>query len=514
MSHNGKHGNGNGTAARMIDVADITVGAGRRNVIDVDSLAESIKDVGLLNPVTVNSRLRLIAGGRRLAAVRSLGWKRIPATVVELADLKAEMAEIDENLFRNDLTVLERGEHLKRRKQIYETLHPETRQGVAGANGKARKGAETPGKSKQTTRVSFAEDAAKKARVSERTIQREVQIAESLGPEVKALIQDTPLADNANELLRLSRVEPKKQAAAVKAIVDGDATTVSQAVRVVERGEKSRELKARAAKTPMPSSIAAPDWRVLTGDCVEHMGRMAHEALRFRLIFADPPYNQGINYGDGAKADRLPDAEYRAWCKLWMGRCADLLTDDGSLWVLISNEWADEFGVILKRELGLHRRAWIKWYESFGVNAANNFNRCSRHLFYMVRDPKRFVFHPEAVNRPSDRQLKYGDKRADPGGKIWDDVWGINPPIARLVDNAAERIPEFPTQLPLALMRPVIACASDVGDDVLDPFNGSASTGAAAVELGRRYTGIDKVAKFVRLSELRLRTVAAERKAS
>jgi hypothetical protein len=59
------------------------------------------------------------------------------------------------------------------------------------------------------------------------------------------------------------------------------------------------------------------------------------------------------------------------------------------------------------------------------ASAGRKFSRCHRHLFHMVRDPKRFVFNAEAVNRPSDRQIKYGDKRADPNGKVWDDVWGV-----------------------------------------------------------------------------------------
>ena len=61
----------------------------------------------------------LVAGARRLAACKSLGWSEIPATVVELNDIDLELAEIDENLIREDLTALERGEQLLRRKWIF-----------------------------------------------------------------------------------------------------------------------------------------------------------------------------------------------------------------------------------------------------------------------------------------------------------------------------------------------------------------------------------------------------------
>lgn len=244
--------------------------------------------------------------------------------------------------------------------------------------------------------------------------------------------------------------------------------------------------------------------RILEGDCLALLPTV--EAGSVRLVFADPPYNIGVDYGHGKKADRLPPAEYLDWCRRWIGEAARLLTPDGSMWVLINSEWADYFGMML-RESGLHRRAWIIWYESFGTNCRKTFNRTSRHLFYMVKDPKRFVFNPDAVSRPSDRQAIYGDKRADPGGKVWDDVWGINPPIPRVCGTFKERIPDFPTQLPLKLLRPIVGCASDPGDLVLDPFSGSGTTAHAAAEMGRHFIGIEKSPEFTRRSRSRVSTV-------
>jgi site-specific DNA-methyltransferase (adenine-specific) len=149
-------------------------------------------------------------------------------------------------------------------------------------------------------------------------------------------------------------------------------------------------------------------------------------------------------------------------------------------------------------------RAWITWYETFGINQANNFNRCSRRLLYCTKG-EGLVFNHDAFTRPSDRQVKYGDRRADPGGKLWDDVWGVNPKIPRVVGTAAERIPDFPTQLPLDLLRPIVLGCSDPGDSVLDPFNGSGTTGVAAVIAGRRYVGIEKSARFAAMAEMRLK---------
>src|SRR5262249_52874818 len=269
--------------------------------------------------------------------------------------------------------------------------------------------------------------------------------------------------------------------------------TLARATQAVKREEKAAALKARAEA----NGHAEPDgdaWRVAEGHCLDWL----HPATggRPRLIFADPPYNVGVNYGDGEAADRLPDAEYLDGVRGWMKAAANVLAGDGSLWVLISDEYVVPYRLLLA-EAGLHLRQSLIWYETFGVNCADKFNRCHRHLLWAVKDKRKFVFNREAVTRPSDRQTKYKDKRAAEGGKNWDSVWGVpwddegHGAIPRLTDTCGERLPDFPTQLPLALLNPIVGVASDPGDLVLDPFSGSATTGEAALRLGRRFVGVE-----------------------
>lgn len=262
----------------------------------------------------------------------------------------------------------------------------------------------------------------------------------------------------------------------------------------MRKREKKQELKSKAAKA---KKAGKPTWEIRNADCITELPKIATASIR--LIFADPPYNIGIDYGNGKKADALQPDDYLNWCWEWIRLSVSTLAGNGSMWVMINDEYADEIGVML-RNAGLHRRAWIKWYETFGVNCSNNFNRCSRHIFYCVVDPKRFIFNADAVSRPSDRQTKYNDKRASPGGKIWDDVWEI----PRLTGTCSERIPDVPTQVPLEITRAIVGCASDPGDLVLDPFCGSGSTGAAAVELGRQFIGIEQEDRFCEVARLRL----------
>jgi hypothetical protein len=97
------------------------------NAEKVAELAESIAQVGLLQPIGVRPDGTLVYGYHRLEACKQLGWTEIPAVVVDGDDLHAELAEISENLIRNELTLLERAEHLARMRAVYEQLYPNAR---------------------------------------------------------------------------------------------------------------------------------------------------------------------------------------------------------------------------------------------------------------------------------------------------------------------------------------------------------------------------------------------------
>lgn len=273
----------------------------------------------------------------------------------------------------------------------------------------------------------------------------------------------------------------------------------AEALREIRSSNRRKELEEAAERAALQHSADRPVWSILNVDVLDGLGSVRDEHGPARLIFTDPPYNIGIDYGEGEKADRLSDASYMKWVRKWFSLCWDCLTDDGSFWVMIGDEYAAEYAVELKAT-GFTIRSWVKWYETFGVNCSNKFNRTSRHIFYAVKDPSKFVFNPEAVTRPSDRQTKYGDSRAAAGGKIWDDVWQI----PRLTGTCTERIPDFPTQLPLALVEPIVLCASMPCDLVVDPFNGSGTTGVASVRNGRKYVGIEKSEQFAGMATKRI----------
>lgn len=77
----------------------------RKDLGDIDSLKESMRRSGLLNPVIITTDFCLVAGQRRLEAAKRLGWKRIQCYVIEAGDPEALLqVELDENAVRKDFT--------------------------------------------------------------------------------------------------------------------------------------------------------------------------------------------------------------------------------------------------------------------------------------------------------------------------------------------------------------------------------------------------------------------------
>lgn len=131
-----------------IPIALITPGIRIREIDEktVEGLMASINEVGLLHPIIVrpfivvtDGRAKpgyiLVAGLHRLEAMKRRGATHIPATVVEVSDLLATIAECDENLCGSNLSPAERALFTRRRKDAYEALHPETKAGQSQAVG-------------------------------------------------------------------------------------------------------------------------------------------------------------------------------------------------------------------------------------------------------------------------------------------------------------------------------------------------------------------------------------------
>lgn len=268
------------------------------------------------------------------------------------------------------------------------------------------------------------------------------------------------------------------------------------------------------------SSVPLPVDQIVEGDCITTMASWPEKSID--LIFSDPPYNIGYQY-DQYKDDREYD-DYVKWTQDWIDQCVRLLSPRGSFYVLIGDEFAAETRMHLRtheRRGNLAFRNWIIWHYTFGQNCRGKFNRSHVHLFYctgsesaqrkITIDNPPFVFNKNDVAVPSARQAVYGDLRANPGGKLPDDVWLLRPReldgsfygpdedtwfLSRLCGTFGERVAWHPCQLPESLLERVILTSSNPGQIVFDPFTGSGTTAAVAARLGRRWLGTELSAEY------------------
>ena len=144
----------------LVPISEITVNPGRREAApgDVKELADSILEVGLINPIMVDQTHTLIAGLHRLEAMKLLGRTEIECTVSDLDGLQVALAEIDENFVRKDLSDDEFRELLLRRKEIYESLHPETRATYDGGTFRGNQHQKVVAAKNAATTKSFVQD--------------------------------------------------------------------------------------------------------------------------------------------------------------------------------------------------------------------------------------------------------------------------------------------------------------------------------------------------------------------
>jgi len=249
-------------AIRDINLHGITYGD-RLRPVDRDNvarLAASMKDVGLINPITVRvaagTGYAVIAGVHRLEAARSLKWPHIAAVVVEVSDDEARLAEIDENLMRGELSPAERAIHIAERKRLYEELN-----GKAKANSAKAANTAMGRNVNAESAVTFTADTVAKTGRSERA----VQVDASRGSKIDAIrkVVGTSL-DKGEELDALAKLPKAEQAALIDRAAAGEKVSAKTEVKKVERREKERELAHKQIALPQKRYgviLADPEWK-------------------------------------------------------------------------------------------------------------------------------------------------------------------------------------------------------------------------------------------------------------
>lgn len=228
--------------------------------------------------------------------------------------------------------------------------------------------------------------------------------------------------------------------------------------------------------------------RLYQADCLEVMRQLSDESVD--LVFADPPFNLGKDYGAGID-DLLDEDHYLAWCERWIGECARLLSPGGAFYLYNIPKWNIPLGGFLNAT-GLQFRHWIAIDIKNGLPIQNKLYPAHYSLLYYTKGRPRVFSRPRLpiqVCRHCGGDVKdYGGHRSKlhPDGINLSDVWLDIPPVRhrRTKVRGANALSE-------RLLERVLTISSEPGDTVFDPFGGSGTTYAVAEDMHRHWVGAE-----------------------
>jgi len=248
------------TNMEMMPISDIIVNNKYlRTTTNVDTLVNSIESIGLINPLIINDKNQLIAGGRRYSALKQMDRAEAPVIKVNEGELKEELISIDENLVRKNLTDLEFENCLRRGKEIYEKINPNAFEEIKLDDLKRpskKKQAEEELNAEVASSVqeeegirTFVKDTSEKTGLSERSIKAAIlRDRESSNGVKKARLDGELGATQANELIKLSQ---DVQEEILPYIKEKASDVVKELVKEVQNVGASEAIEKIMAKDPL-----------------------------------------------------------------------------------------------------------------------------------------------------------------------------------------------------------------------------------------------------------------------
>ncbi|MHB1126105.1 MAG: DNA-methyltransferase [Bacillota bacterium] len=246
---------------------------------------------------------------------------------------------------------------------------------------------------------------------------------------------------------------------------------------------------------------------IFAGDCRQALNRMPPESID--LVFADPPYNIGKDFGKGTLS--LSPLEYSNWLESWIKLLPNLLKKTGAVYICCDWRYSGTVQEVLTRHLKILNR--ITWKREKGRGAQKNWKNNMEDIWFAVRDAKQYHFFLDKVKIKKGVIAPYRDRRGDPKDWFHDpqtqekyrftcpsNIWmDLTVPFWSMKENTPH-----PTQKPEKLVERVLLAHTNPGDIVLDPFIGSGTTAAAAKKMGRQFIGFDMNETYVLLAMKRL----------
>ena len=421
---------------------------------DINLLADSIKTIGLLHPVVVNSDKQLICGSRRVKAFQHLGINKIPARFVDIDSIL--VGEYAENEVRKDFTYTER-------LAIAEAVKAELSNRHGGDRKSSGKNlAFDPNKGKRTDEI-----AAQKSGFGNKETLRQVdKVAKKGTPELINAMDEGRVKPSVAE--KLTELPPAEQILLASKGKEKEAQQVAKEIKKTKQQEKTSKLNQKKAEileaTKKDISKNRPT--------VYHMGCNAfldmHDNKSVDLLVTDPPYSTDIE-------------NIEEFAESWIFNALDKVKQTGRAYISIGaypREIKAYLNLLKCQDRFIVDNPLIWTYRNtLGVTPSNKYN-----LNYQI------ILHLYTKDsRPLDTSVT---------NEMFS-VQDINAPDGRKGDRYHAW--QKPEELGLRLVRH----STQKGDHVIDPFACTGTFLIAAAKLDRLGAGCDISKENLRIAEER-----------
>lgn len=274
------------------------------------------------------------------------------------------------------------------------------------------------------------------------------------------------------------------------------------------------------------------DWQLVThriyfGDNLPILQGMPGDSVD--LIYIDPPFNTGkaqsrtrikavrsesgdrtgfqgqryetIRLGSASFADQFDD--YLAFLEPRLRQAHRVLAPQGSLYFHVDYRQVHYCKVLLDAIFG--RECFLNeviWAYDYGGRTQKKWPPKHDNILLYAKDPNHYTFNVGDIERiPYMAPGLVGPEKAA-RGKLPTDTWWHT-----IVATNSKEKTGYPTQKPLGILKRIILASSNPGDVVLDFFAGSGTTGAACLELGRRFILIDNNAQAMQAMARRFENI-------
>ena len=236
------------------------------------------------------------------------------------------------------------------------------------------------------------------------------------------------------------------------------------------------------------------NFTLILGDSLKILKNIEPKSID--MIFADPPYflsgdgiscsgGKMVSVNKGAWDKSISIEEKHKFNRKWIRLCYQILKDNGTIWISGTMHNIYSIGMALEQEgfKIINNITWRKLNPPPNISC-RAFVHSTETILWAKKDIKKvkYKFNYELMKKLNN-------------GKQMKDVWETS-----LTKQSEKKCGKHPTQKPIELLEKIILGSTDEGDLILDPFNGSGTTGIVASKLNRKYIGIEKEKEYLDLT--------------